>query len=238
MKRRGVVSNVDHYENARFGVKVPISLNKDSGDFSAEYAEETIYAPTLTEIKKKIHDEVFARVGLPWVPVIEVTISGSSYSFTDVLNNDMHGDETYQRKHARAEGDLRLHAKRYWIAKRTDGVWMECDIWDSVDYSAENIVPTKEFLSSDDRRINAHEFHEGRREKAGTGGDFSLPHSREDRGEQITHYLEYDESLWQALNAIGDKIGELHAQLQKLVGTAQGRKRLAVFAQRLLSGGK
>lgn len=186
-RRRGV-AEVDRYKDQKYGVDVAICLNKESGNFIAEYEGETLSEPTLEAIRAALFREIKNRVGLPIVT---------------------------------------------WITGTQDGVWMECTIWDSRDWEAEGVRPDHEFLGPSDRRINAHEFWLGRKENT-----FTLPFAAKASHHGDVHYLPYDESLWQALNAIGDKMGELLAQLQTLVGTAQGRKRLAAFAKRMLPSGK
>lgn len=234
MSRRGM-KEVDRYKLQKYGVDIPIRLNKESGSFVAEYEDQIVTAPTLEGIRSALYKEVHNRVGLPWQPIIEVSVDGSRYTFADVVNDSLHNGEVYQRKHMRVEGGLKVRARRYWLAKRPDGAWMECEIWDSRDWIAEGMVFKGEFLGTDDRRINAREFYPSRNDN-----EFSLPYTvKADRsGEGEVHYLPYDESMWQALNMVGDKMGELHSQLQKLVGSDGGRRKLASFAQRLLPGAK
>jgi hypothetical protein len=234
-RQRGIVSGIDFYEHPKFKVRVPISLNKETGQFFAEYGQESFYCNTLAEIKEQIYKHIQATTGLDWIPVIQVMIAGGARTFTDVLNDDMHGDEVYQKKFEEIDGKLAIHAKRYWIAQRPDGHWMSCEIWDSRDWDAEGVEPENHFLCTSDRRINARDFYDANHNK-----DFVLPFTKAkshfEQGD--TYYLPYDESLWQALNAIGDKMRELLEQLVRLVGTVNGRKKLAAFAQRMLPPGE
>ncbi|MGC1685432.1 MAG: hypothetical protein WA734_07435, partial [Candidatus Acidiferrales bacterium] len=113
-RQRGVVSNIDFYEHAKLGIKVPISLNKENGKFSADYNEQFFHYDTLVEIKNALYKHIQETTGLDWQPVIEVMVTGGVRTITDVINDDFHGDETYQRKFEHVVGDLKIDAKRYW----------------------------------------------------------------------------------------------------------------------------
>lgn len=239
----GVIRGVDCYKDAKLKIEVRIDLRKDTGTFHAEYNDQHFTTNTLTKIKDEIAAFIRATTHLPWQPIIDITLKGGSGTFTDVLNNDMHGDEPYQRKHMRVVGDLDLEAKRYWLAKRPDGEWMSCEIWDSIDYAAEGTSWQEErerrekakedtFHQPEDRVQNAHRFYTH-------GREFSIPSTREVEfhgGDQF--YLPYNEGTWQALNAIGDKVGDLVKQLQELIATDKGRLKLQAFSVRMLSSGK
>jgi hypothetical protein len=236
MRKRmlGVVRDIDKYELDRYAVKVPIHFDKNTGEFFAEYLEESFRAATVGIVKVRLDRFVRSTIKLHWVPVIQIHLDGGSYSFSDVINGPMHNGPVYQRKHERVEGDLKLKAYRYWLAKRSDGRWMECKIWDSRDFEAEGVKSDNEFLGTSDRRINAHDFYLGNSDK-----EFALPFAhKESFHEGETFYLPYDENVWQALNAIADRVGELNKQLQALVATEKGRKKLQSFASRMLPAPK
>ena len=232
-RERGIVRDIDKFEIGQYRITVQIHFNKNTGEFFGEYLNNRHSAETVSELKQILDKEIRKSIALPWVSVICVNLQGKSYTFTDVLNNDMHGGETYQRKHERVDADLRVHATRFWMAQRSDGKWMECSIWDSRDYEADGVPRDTEFLATSDRRINARDFYcHGEK-------DFALPHYRKesfDGGD--TYYIPYDENIWQALNVIGDRVGELNKQLRDLVATEKGRKKLQSFASRMLPAPK
>ena len=231
-RMRGVVRDIDKYELSKYKIIVPIHFNKGQGCFFAEYLEQQFSAETVGVLKLDLDKYVRETIALPWVPVIMVNLKGSAYTFTDILNDDMHGGETYQRKHKRVDGKLNMHAERFWLAQRTDGEWMECRIWDSKDWDAEGLEADNSFLGTSDRRLNAHDFHPGAR-------NFSLPFSiKESFDGGATFYMSYDENVWQALNAIGDRVREMNRQLQSLVATDDGRLKLQAFATRMLPAPK
>ena len=228
MKRRGVISNIDTFEHPKFRVKIPIALDKESGKFQAEYQGKYFSSPTLEKIKADIYAFVQRMVSLEWVPVISVHLNGGSRSITDVINDSLHNDATYQRKHQLTSGSLQMVAKRFWIAQRSDGVWMYCEEWDSRDWEAEGVNRDDSFLGSSDRRQNSREWHVAR-------DGFQLPYVVEESfRDGHTHYLPYSENVWAALNSIADRTGELFSQLNQLVATDEGRARLSAFSQRIL----
>lgn len=244
-RQRGTVSNIDTFEYNKFGVKLNISLNKETGQFFAEYAGSTFYNAKLEDLKSKLYATVTSMSELSWIPVIKVIADGNSRSITDVLNDDMHNDEYYQRDHMLTEGDVKLHAERFWLAQRKDGKWVACEIWNSLDYAVEGLTPEQYAKKHGfkgtfctvphDRRLNVHDFYEARNMK-----DFALPYSANCNfhGDPRTHFIPYSDAVWDALNVIADKIGLLSKQLEKLVGTPDGRVKLSSFASKLLTDGK
>lgn len=244
---RGIIRNIDKFEFHKHGITLPIHLNKDNGHFFAEYLDNNISNASLEELKRDLFNAVQANAGLEWIPYIIVTMKGGSYSITDVINSELHSSEEYQRRHERVSGSIDVRANRYWAAKRPDGHWMKCDIWDSRDYESEGTTLEAErkklekakqstFLITCCRRQNMHDFYEANR-----ANEFSLPYTINENNfgdPKVTHYLSYDESVWQALNAIVDKIGALNRQLAELLGTDKGRKKLEGFSRRLLVAGK
>lgn len=232
-RQRGVVSNVDFYEHPKFKIRIPISLDKDGGTFCATYGQETFRNTELQRLKDALFAYIQSTTSLEWLPIIQVAVSGSSRTITDVINDEMHDDETYQRKFEHIMGELSIDAERYWIAKRPNGSWMKCETWDSRDWDAEGLEADSAFLASGDRRMNATDFYEANNNK-----DFALPFSVGSHREGTRYFLPYDENLWNALNVIGDKMALMLAQLIHLIGTVKGRQKLGAFAQKLLPSGE
>jgi hypothetical protein len=228
---RGLVRDIDKYEYGKFNVVIPIDFDKNRGVFSAEYSGKQFSSPTVAELKKNLFEFVQKTLSLPWVPIIEVKIHGKAYTLASVLADKLHNDESYQRRHERVDAALIMDAKRYWIAQRADGKWMQCSIWESRDFEADGVEDKHEFLGTSNRRINARDFYPGNNEKG-----FSLPFSKKAPFEGNLHYLPYSESVWIAINAIGDKMRSMHEQLSSLVSTDEGRLKLEMFAQKMLPG--
>lgn len=245
-RQRGVIRSIDTFSYPKYGITVPIDLNKEKGQFIATYGRETFTAESLQKLKDELHAYINAHSELPWQPVIRIKVRGHASTITDVVNSKSHGGEYYQASFDDLEGVLHLESSRFWIAKRQDGVWVKCGEWHSRDYQSEgttreqalNEEGRKSFCDgATDRRANTEEYYEAKN----AGVDFALPFHHADRhswerGQEEVWIVAYSESLWDALNAIGDKMKQLHQQLLALVGSDEVRLKLQSFAQRLLPG--
>lgn len=238
MRRRRGQTLIETWAHHRYKETTNIYLDKDSGEFHAEYAEEDLSSKSLEEIRSKLTKLVEETVVLDWIPIVQITMGGSVHCSMDkpisrTSSTNVQVDE-YDERRESGEAELDLDFKRYWIAKRPDGKWLTCHIWHSQDDGgkSDRYDPKRDhFHAPTPRRLNSTEFWVARNNK-----DFSLPWtekaSAHERGD--THYVRYTEELWDGLNEIARRMDQLRERLETIVGSDKGRAQLVSNLTKML----
>jgi hypothetical protein len=209
----------DTVRDKDLGVEVQVYIitgGEHRGQFSASYADQEFREETFEELKTKLYASISESSTLTWFPILEVK------------TNRENGSGHWGSKKL----GLSLEFERYYVCKRPDGSFLRCK-WD---------IPEKDRVrNGSEHRVTDH----GRGKRPDRSIDFTnLPdkaqpyrysyRDEDDEIERATHYLDYDEALFQGLEYIGGQVLKLEEKLGEIIGSKRGRDLLVSQAVRLL----
>lgn len=130
---------------------------------------------------------------------------------------------------------MNLEFSRYWMAKRPDGVWMQCTVWHSEDSKGSDNYDFNRNQAIHDplpRRLNTSEF----RIYGFDMNKFKIPivSKSHDWREKPKHYVLYTPELWAALNEVSFRLSELAEKLTGLLTSEAGLKQIEALVQKAL----
>lgn len=217
--RRGQLGRkVEIFRMPKYGAEATIYLDVSRGEFSGLYANQILSAGTIAEVRSMITKIVETNSTLNWIGVIEINFGGR---WTFKKNDDNEERE--------AKADLTF--KRYWIAKKLDGIYAEAS-WGK-EYSSDKGFGDRMKRM---REFGLRQWNAERREYEARR-DFALPFvNKGDRHERETpeYYIAYTDEMWAALISIGERMDELQQRLIKILGTEESRAKLTTNIAGLL----
>lgn len=202
------------------GVEVQVFIITDGdnrGQFSANYADRDFREKTFEELRKKLSAWITESSTLTWFPILEVK--------TNREKGSGRWDST--------KLGFSIEFERYYVCKRPDGSFLRCK-WD--------VDEQHRLVNASEHKITDH----GHGKRPDRAVDFtSLPDkanpyhyrwsgSSDEEEKRETHFLDYDEALFQGLEYIGGQVLKLEEKLREIIGTRKGRDLLISQGVRLL----
>lgn len=189
------------------GVEVQVyvqttSVNNHKGWFYANYGSETFENQDFSKVRKSIEDYLDRSNKLEWKPILEVS---ASY---DESSTHWEGQEV----------KVSIETSRYYVAMKPNGQWVRCNFDDTEverkrNQSDLNVWHGKNKIDLTSLPLSLEASH--------------YRHSSIDHQSEKTHYLDYDEALWQGLESIKQQMHLLADRLKSMLDCAPGRKRIA-----------
>jgi len=222
--RRGTLGRrLEYYSHPKYGGEVPIYFSVEKALFSGVIGDTVLQDENLTKLKKLVDEALKNQSNLDWIPVIEV---GFGYRSARDREDE---DKSLDR-------EIQVHAKRYWIAQKIGGHWIEAS-WNVTHWPG---VGKKAITEIGDRLARSGKFTDlDTYDRNGTNiplKTLKLPHTkeREDRVDNPTYYVAHDEALWAGLYELASRLDFLQDKIIELLGSAEHRNRLAASMQNLL----
>lgn len=227
---------IEVWKHPKYGDEVDIRMDPESGKFFGTLYGVYMQNGVLADLRTALRVAVEKNTGLDWQAVIEVKVACNANTATMFKSGtheaDMSDDNNSQDS---ANGKLSLVFERYWVAQLRDKNWVRCTAWHSQDDegNTDNYAPGRALHDPLPRRLNSSPWRE---HGIGDMKDFSIPFTLPSKSSsfdagQTTYWVPYTEGLWNGLQFIVHKLALLHDNLLGVLGTDEGRGRIARFLE-------
>jgi hypothetical protein len=235
--RKGVVK-VDAFKHAKTGIAIPIYLNKETGQFRAEHADNVFHDALLEKLKEQLNEYCERINRLDWIPVIEVVTQRVEKEEPDEEDPEYYvGDKI----------SLTVQFSRFMLAwaggKFVSTEWKPDIDWLCRTFERDNNrEPNDEermALIADHRRNNCKDFrYFGEMTEM---PPFPYTHTVDEEryytNYEIRTFLAYSTETWQGLENLRQCVRMLKGRLNEILISADGIKKISSLGGTILIGG-
>lgn len=209
MRKQAGVVKIDRYVHPKFThIAVDIRMDKDDGQFSAEYNGEVMLSMNLAQLKNRLSTAIEAANAISWKPVISIATMFGKHSSID---QDPEEFSPPRESDGEFEAQLRLSVDRFWVGQDSEGSWYLNKNWD-VEDKLHGMTKVRTF--------------------EGIGNEYDTHF--DGKG----WIVNYTPELWDGLWRIRTAIAKLSNRIRELAGDDTGRALLSGFGGKLLMPGE
>lgn len=205
------MAKIEFITDKETGLQVPMTLDKKSLMFSAEFGDFRISDANGEKVRQETLKAIRERASLTWLPVImadmAARVSRDSRYVTDPWNM-----KVVKEQEAQYSEHMGLSIRRFYAACRFDGKWIEVG-WN---------------LEPENRAKNGRAWYAGEKMMKGSK---EIIYTLNNRGQifddhRSEYILPYSPELWDGLCTIIDKMKQVRSAVDALLGTDEGINRL------------